>query len=191
MRNPIRAGAQCCASTSLLLVGVTMVAPSCSTAPSGPERYTFVREARAATTWFEMNVHSLDRQIRSSAAYIIFPSVGQWGIGYGGGRFGRAIVCRPDGEQIGWAAMNTLSGGLQIGVQGFKMLVVLQDEATLRKFQADNLSGNVSGIVVVGSDGSSGTAPFKSGVAVYQGGNRGLMAGVNFGLDYLRYERRF
>ena len=34
----------------------------------------------------------------------------------------------------------------------------------------------------------SGTAPFQHGVALYQGANKGLMAGVNIGLDYMRYE---
>ncbi|MHC5006415.1 MAG: YSC84-related protein [Planctomycetota bacterium] len=98
------------------------------------------------------------------------------------------MLCRPDGTQIGWAAINTPSIGLQAGVRGFKMLLVLEDEATLNQFRADQLSGSVSGVVVVGEAGDSGRAPFDDGVAVYQGASTGLMAGVNIGLEYIRYK---
>ncbi|MHC4101088.1 MAG: hypothetical protein ACYSW1_09455 [Planctomycetota bacterium] len=47
------------------------------------------------------------------------------------------MLCRPDGTQIGWAAINTPSIGLQAGVRGFKMLLVLEDEATLNQFRED------------------------------------------------------
>jgi len=111
----------------------------------------------------------------------------QYGIIYTGGRFGRGVVSRPDGGQIGWAMINTGSLGLQAGVQGFKMLVVFQDEATLKQFMANKLTGSVTGVGVIGDQGGSGTVNFENGVAIYQGANKGLMAGVNVGLDYMRY----
>ena len=43
-------------------------------------------------------------------------------------------------------------------------------------------------VAVAADAGASGTAPFQHGVAIYQGSNKGLMAGVNIGLDYMRYE---
>ena len=52
----------------------------------------------------------------------------------------------------------------------------------------ETLTGSVSGVAVAGQSGSSGTAPFKDGVAAYQGANEGLMAGVNVGLNYIRYQ---
>ena len=107
---------------------------------------------------------------------------------FSGGRFGRGILKRPDGFQIGWAAVNTVSLGLQAGVQGFKMLLVLEDEATLREFMENRLSGGVTGVLVAADAGGSGTAQFENGVAVYQGANTGLMAGANIGLDRIRYE---
>ena len=110
------------------------------------------------------------------------------GIVFGGGQYGRAMVNRPNGEQIGWGALNTGSFGLQAGVRGFKMLVVIQDEATMEKFKANKLSGSVSGVVVVAQEGTSTVGRFENGVAVYQGASSGLMAGVNVALDYLRYK---
>ncbi|MHC4347652.1 MAG: lipid-binding SYLF domain-containing protein [Planctomycetota bacterium] len=121
-----------------ILVAVTMLGPcGCATAPKAEEQETFISEARAATKWFERNVGGLRDQIDESAGYIVFPGVAQWGIIFGGGDFGRGMLCRPDGTQIGWAAINTPSIGLQAGVRGFKMLLVLEDEATLNQFRED------------------------------------------------------
>jgi lipid-binding SYLF domain-containing protein len=161
-----------------LVTATILGAGGCSTAPKVEDRETFVSEARAATKWFESNVSGLRGQIDKSAGYIIFM----------GGDFGRGMLCRSDGTQIGWAAVNTPSIGLQAGVRGFKMLLVLEDQATLDQFMKDQLSGSVSGVVVVGESGDSGRAPFEDGVAVYQGASSGLMAGVNIGLDYVRYK---
>ncbi len=177
---------------SALLLAATCVAAlfatGCSTAPKAENQDAFISESRAATRWFEQSVPGLRSQIDDSAGYIIYPSVAQWGIIFGGGQYGRGMVNRPSGEQIGWGAVNTGSIGLQAGVRGFKMLVVIQDEATLEKFKQNKLSGSVSGVVVVAEGGTSGKANFENGVAVYQGASSGLMAGVNIALDYLRYK---
>lgn len=168
--------------------GGSLVTAGCSTAPKSENQTSFVAESRAATAWFEQNVPGLREQINSSAGYLIYPSVGQWGIVFGGGQHGRAMVNKPDGTQIGWGALNTGSFGLQAGVRGFKMLVVIQDQATMEKFKANKLSGSVSGVVVVAQEGTSGVGRFENGVAVYQGASSGLMAGVNVALDYLRFK---
>lgn len=174
------------------LVALPLIASAflgaCSTAPKSENQEMFIDEARAATRWFERQVPGLKEQINNSAGYLIYPSVGQWGIVFGGGQYGRAMVNKPNGTQIGWGALNTGSFGLQAGVRGFKMLVVIQDEATMNKFKANQLSGSVSGVVVVAQEGTSAVGRFENGVAVYQGASSGLMAGVNVALDYLRFK---
>ena len=70
----------------------------------------------------------------------------------------------------------------------FKMLLVFQDETTLERFRQERLTGSVSGVAVAGEAEKSREAPFENGVAIYQGASMGLMAGVNVGLDYLRFE---
>jgi len=170
------------------IVVIALTSTGCSTAPKAEDRATFMADAQTATRWFERNVEGLEDQIDDSAAYVIFPAVGQWGIIIGGGQFGRGSLNRPDGSQIGWAAINTGSIGLQAGVRGFKMLVVLRNEQTLDQFMDNRLSGSVDGVAVAGEAGTSGRASFDNGVAIYQGASTGLIAGVNIGLDYLRYE---
>jgi hypothetical protein len=68
------------------------------------------------------------------------------------------------------------------------MLLVFENEATLERYKQNQLSGSVSGVAVVAESGASGKAPFQNGVAVYQGASTGLMAGVNVGLDVIKYE---
>jgi len=171
----------------LALAGL-LTTSGCSTAPRERDRETFITEARAATGWFERNVSGLREQIDDSAGDVVFPSIGQFGIIILGGEFGRGMVCDSDGRQVGWGAINTGSLGLQAGVQGFKMLVVFEDEATFRDFQRERLTGSASAVAVAGEAGGSAAQPFTSGVAIYQGANKGLMAGVNIGLDLMQYE---
>lgn len=146
-----------------------LLATGCSTAPKAKDQAAFRSEARAATQWFESNVSGLDRQLKDSAGYIIYPSIAQWGVLIGGGQYGRGAVNRPDDSQIGWASINNASIGLQAGVRGFKMLVVFQDEATLNLFKQNKLTGSVSGVMLVGESGGGAKASFTNGVAVYQG----------------------
>ncbi len=174
-------------TTLLLAVAILLGTGGCSTAPAVKDRASFMAESDAALEWFQDNVPGLRSQIRESSGYVIFPGVAQWGILFGGGRSGRGMLNRPDHSQIGWAAINTGSIGLQVGVQGFKLLLVIEDEVTLQKFMDNQLSGGATGVAVLGEAGGSATAPFRGGIAMYQGANTGLMGGVNIGLDWIRY----
>ena len=174
---------------TLLLVGITMaIAGGCSTAPKQMDEATVAADGRTTVSWFRSNVTGLGAQIDSSAGYVSFPGIGQYGLLIGGGKFGRGVVYDGSDRQVGWAYINTVSAGLQLGVQGFKMLLVFEDEATMKRFREDKLTGNVSATIVAVEAGGSGTASFTDGVAVYQGGNTGLLAGASVGLDYIRYE---
>ena len=168
--------------------GAGLALTGCSTAPRWKDRPKFIADATTAKEWFEQNVTGLRSQIEESAGYVIFPSMAQWGTGLGGGKYGRGMVNDPLGSQIGWAAISTGAIGLQVGLQGFKMLIVFKDQATLERFMNNRLSGSVSGVAVAANVGTSAAAQFERGVAIYQGASVGLMAGVNVGLDYLHFE---
>lgn len=172
----------------LIISASPLLSIGCSTAPNKKDQASFVNASNSALDWFDHNIEGLDKQIKDSAGYIIFPKVGQYGIIFGGGQFGRGALNKPSGDQIGWAALNTGSIGLQAGIQGYKMLIVIEDQATLDKFMDNQLDGSVSAVAVAGKKGGSARAPFENGLAVYQGANSGVMVGVNFGLDYIRYK---
>ncbi len=172
----------------LLVASVVCLSAGCSTAPKQKDQPKVLADSRSATRWFTNNVRGLGAQLDNSAGYTSYPGIGQYGILITGGKFGRGVVYDSNHRQVGWAYINTVSAGLQVGVKGYKMLVVFEDAATMRRFQQNKLTGNVSATVVVGGGGMSGKASFTDGVAVYQGGQAGLMAGASVGLDYMRFE---
>jgi lipid-binding SYLF domain-containing protein len=165
-----------------------LTSTGCSTAPKMEDRPAFISESQAATKWFTSNVTGLRAQMDDSAGYIIYPGVAQWGILISGGNWGRGMVNRGDDSQIGWASVNNGSLGLQAGVRGFKMLVVFEDQATLEQFKQNKLTGSVSGVAVAGEAGVNSKVSFTNGVAVYQGASTGLIAGINVGFDFMRFE---
>ncbi len=172
----------------LLVASVVCLSPGCSTAPKQRDQATVVADSLSATRWFRNNVRGLGAQLDNSAGFTCYPGIGQYGTLIGGGKFGRGVVYDSNHRQVGWGYINVVSAGLQVGVQGYKMLVVFEDAATLRRFQENKLTGNVSATVVAVEAGAVGTASFTDGVAVYQGGQTGLMAGASVGLDYMRFE---
>lgn len=160
----------------------------CAATPKESDQDDLVSRARSTRYWFQIHVDGLENQISRSAGYIVFPDVAQWGIVFGGGSFGRGVLFDPKGEQLGWVAINNASVGLQAGVEGFRMLIVLENAAELAEFKAGKWNGSANGIAVAGESGGSVTAPFQDGIAVYQGANRGLMAGVQVALNNIRFE---
>ena len=172
----------------LLVASVVTLNPGCATAPKQQDQATVVADSLSATRWFRNNVRGLSAQLDNSAGYISYPGVGRYGLLIAGGKFGRGVVYDSNHRQVGWAYINTVSAGLQVGAQGYKMLVVFEDAATMRRFQQNKLTGNVGVTIVAVKAGGAGTASFTDGVAIYQGDQAGLMAGVSVGLDYMRYE---
>jgi lipid-binding SYLF domain-containing protein len=159
----------------------------CNVAPKSEDRTIFVEEARDGLRYFEKHVTDLQRQIRDSAGYAVFPGAGQWGIIFTGGSFGRGAVFKPDGTQIGWAAVNNFSLGLQAGGQGKKILIVFANVDVLERFKQGLLTGKAEGTAVAGDAGTAGLAPFQDGLAVYIGAQKGLMAGGMVAMENFRY----
>ncbi len=174
----------------LAVIAATLLAAGCSTAPKQKDQAKVVADSRSGTQWFRNNVRGLSAQLDNSAGYASYPGIGRYGVGITGGKMGRGVVYDSNHRQVGWAYINVISAGLQVGVQGYKMLVVFEDPATMRRFQRNKLTGNVGVTIVAGKAGGADAASFTDGVAIYEGDQAGLMAGVSVGLDYMRYEAK-
>lgn len=177
-------------ATLFAFVLVATIAPlaSCNTAPKYANRKSFALEAKAAESWFEENVSGFREQVGKSGGYIIFPDIGEWGVIFVGGTFGRGAVFGTDGTQIGWAAINRTALGVTLGVQGQKMAIVLENEDTMRKFKDGTWSGDIAATVVAAEAGTAASKQFDHGVAVYVGDQSGLMVGVSIALSHVRYK---
>lgn len=177
--------------TALLIATSSIVAAlpltGCSVAPKAENRETFTTEAQAAKQWFAKNVKSFNKQIGDCGGYIIFPDVGRAGVFFLGGTFGRGAVYDGNGKQVGWARMASGTLGLQLGAQGYKMAMILEDDKTLRRFKEGKWTGDVAATAVAANEGAAADAQFSDGVIVYVGDQAGLMAGVNVALSNVSY----
>lgn len=159
----------------------------CGTAPKAEDREAFKVEAAESRDQFLRTVSGLEQQLKASAGYAVFPGVGQWGLLFGGGSFGRGAVYTGGGTQVGWAAVSNPSIGLQLGGQGVQMLLVFQTTEVFDDFKAGGLKGSASATAVGGESGASAVAAYSGGVALYTQAQKGLMAGASVGLQYFRY----
>lgn len=177
------------ASLVALPLGATLVACD-ATPPKEEDRAGLLSESADLRNEFEAAVPGLNNQIAQSAAYVVFPDVGQAGF-IVGGQGGRGAVYRPSGQHIGWATLSTANIGLQAGVQNYSMLMLFQDEAAVSRFRDNQLSGNANSVAVAGDAGGSAMSKFDNGVAAYHKTRGGLMAGLQFGLDSIKYSPEF
>ncbi len=161
-----------------------------ATAPKAEDRDAVLAESANLRNEFEASVPGLNNQIAQAPAYVVFPDIGQAGFIIGG-QGGRGAVYRGSGQHIGWATINTANIGLQAGVQNYSMLMVFKDQATLDKFRANELTGNANSVAVIGDEGGSQLDKFDNGVASYHKTRGGLMAGLQLGLDSIKYAPEF
>lgn len=175
------------ACVSLFAMASATGLAGCSVTPKTNDRASFALETQGAQKWFEANVPGFSKRVRSSGGYIIFPAVGQAGVVFFGGKFGRGMVYDSNGSQIGWASVNSGTVGLQIGAQAYKMAMILEDDKVLRRFKDGKWTGDVGATAVAADAGAAGDAQFSDGVLLYIGDQSGLMAGVNLSLANIRY----
>src|SRR4051812_19147836 len=106
--------------------------------------------------------------------YAIFPSVGKGGVIIGGAT-GRGEVYE-QGRQVGYAELNQVTAGAQIGGQEYAELIVFQTPEALRKFQDKEYSFSANASAVVLKAGASKEAHFEHGVAIFTLPTGGFMA---------------
>lgn len=117
-----------------------------------------------------------------SYAYAVFPSVGRAGVGIGGARgTGRVFV---GGEHVGDSTMTQLTVGLQLGAQGYRMIVFLEDERAFREFTSGNFAFSAQAKAVAITAGASATASTAGSSAGASGGQHDATAvgGFNRGM---------
>lgn len=106
----------------------------------------------------------------ASYGYAVFPSVGRAGIGIGGARgSGRVFV---DGENVGETTMTQLTVGLQLGAQGYRMIIFFQDKRAFDEFASGNFEFSAQAKAVAITAGASATASTAGSSAGASGGQR-------------------
>lgn len=118
----------------------------------------------------------------NSYGYAVFPTVGRAGIGIGGARgSGRVFV---DGKHVANTTMTQLTVGLQLGAQGYSMIVFIEDERAYKEFSSGSFSFSAQAKAVAITAGASATASTAGSSAGASGGRSDAttVGGYNRGL---------
>ncbi len=170
-----------------ILIGLVALIAGCATAPKTPQaRANLVAQARQTVAAMETADPSLSATLRSSYAYLVFPSVGEGGF-IVGGTYGRGVVMRSDGTPIGYADLKAGKVGALAGGQTFDELVVFQDKAALDRLINQGLSFEGSASATALTAGVAASTNFRQGVAVFVKPRGGLMASAAIGGQSINY----
>ncbi len=105
-----------------------------------------------------------------SYGYAVFPTVGRVGVGIGGAHgSGRVFV---SGEHVGNTRMTQVTVGLQLGAQGYRMIVFFQDERAFNEFSSGNFAFSAQAKAVAVTAAASATASTSGSSAGASGGQR-------------------
>ena len=165
----------------VLCVGLCLALPGAALAADP------TTEAREAVAVFQKSDPGLDRFVRSSAGYAVFPSVVKGGFGVGGA--GGSGVVFEQGEPVGKTSLAQVTVGLQLGGQAYSEIIFFENAAALSDFKKGNfaLAAQVSAVAL--SAGASANAKYQSGVAVFTLTKTGLMYEASVGGQKFSYER--
>ncbi len=105
---------------------------------------------------------------KNSYGYAVFPTVGRAGVGIGGARgTGRVFV---NGKHVGDSTMTQLTVGLQLGAQGYSMIVFFEDERAFKEFSSGSFSFSAQAQAVAITAGASAAATTTGSSAGVSGG---------------------
>jgi lipid-binding SYLF domain-containing protein len=118
----------------------------------------------------------------NSYGYAVFPTVGRAGVGIGGARgSGRVFV---GGEHVGDTTMTQLTVGLQLGAQGYSMIVFLEDKRAFDEFTSGSFAFSAQAKAVAITAGATATASTAGSSAGASGGRHDAttVGGFNRGM---------
>lgn len=157
---------------------ITVFMAACAHEPSKPgERADLVRDARATLARMETQDPGLRRLLGQSVGYIVFPKVGAGGFIVGGGA-GAGVIFE-NGQQTGFATVESLSAGALAGGQQYAQLVIVRDPAALDQIRHGRFGFGANASAVILRSGASETAAFDKGVAVVVEPLRGAMVNAS------------
>jgi len=171
--------------TALAIATITLLV-GCSTAPPDAGKAAALSAGVEATlASFKAKDPTLPGVLDKSVGWAVFPEVGK-GAFLVGGSYGRGEVYE-GGERIGFADISEVSGGLTVGGQSFREMIIFLRQEDLDTFKGGNysLGGNVSAVAL--SRGGAGTTDPAKGVIAIVEPKGGLMAEMAVSGQRLRF----
>jgi lipid-binding SYLF domain-containing protein len=123
---------------------------------------------------FKKTDPGIERFLKESAGYAVFPTIGKLGFILGGG-YGEGEVYEA-GKLIGVASLSFGTVGLQAGAQEYSEIVFFKDKADVERFKQNKYAFDASASAVVWKSGAAAANDYRGGVAVFVLPKGGVMA---------------
>jgi lipid-binding SYLF domain-containing protein len=168
------------------LFGVALLASAGVALAAALSPNELIQNSQKTVSMFKQTDPSMEKLFTSSAGYAVIPEVKKGAFIVGGA--GGEGVLYAKGQPIGKVTLTQMSVGAQAGGQTYSQIVFLKDDAALQKFKSGNveMSAQASGVAV--KSGGSAQAKWMNGMAVFTGGEAGLMAEASLGGQKFKFE---
>jgi hypothetical protein len=172
------------------LIGLTLlsalaagIAGGCSNYRSsgGEDKPQVYLADKAKTTLdeFKRNDPTLSKFFDKATAYAVFPEVAKGAAGIGAAS-GEGVVYQ-NGAVVGYATLDQVTVGAQLGGQSFSELVFFQDAATFSNFKAGKTEFSANTSAVFAKSGAGAANDYAHGVAVFVIPRAGAMLEASIG----------
>lgn len=169
-----------------VLIGICAVLAACQTVPSSQaDRDKLDTNVDFAIKKSIEKDPGLKHWYDSSYGYVVFPTVGKGGMGFGGA-FGRGEVYE-EKKHVGYAAIVEGSWGLQLGGQAFTEIIFFQDQEAFDRFTKGSFELGAQASAVAVTVGAAAKGQFTNGVAVFILPQGGLMYESSIGGQKFNY----
>jgi len=109
--------------------------------------------------------------------------------GFSGGGGNGVAVNKKTGHRT-YMKMGTAGVGLGLGVKGYQVLFLFQDQATFDNFVDKGWQADASANAQAGGEGAGAQTGFVNGIAIYQVSDKGLMAAADIaGTKYWKNDK--
>ena len=143
-------------------------------------------EAEKAIKVLQSTDSSLTNRFRSSAGFVVFPSIGKGGLFFGG-EYGKGLVY-DHGKPIGEATLSEVNVGPQVGGQSFYEVIFFETDEALADFKQSKSELSAKTSAVLSTEGAALDATYRDGVMIFTLPRNGLMAQAAVGGQKFKYK---
>ena len=164
----------------VVVVAVALLSHAVTTQAADPKkspeelRQQLKVDVQSTIERFKKTDPGIERFLKESAGYVVFPTIGKLGFILGGG-YGEGEVSQ-GGQTAGVASVSFASVGLQAGAQEYSEIVFFKDKADIDRFKQNKFEFDASASAVIYKSGAAKSANYRGGVLVFVLSKGGLMA---------------
>lgn len=143
------------------------------------------RVSRARAAFIESDP-SLAQFFESAHAYVLFPAIKKGAIGIGGAH-GKGLVYR-GGRKVARSSISQATIGFQLGGKIYSEVIFFEHAEAFDDFTGGNFELSAQASAIAAAEGVAADARYRSGVAIFTLGKKGLMFEASVGGQKFSYD---